>query len=200
MGATFFISQDEFHRWLEANHHQTQEIIIGFYKTKSSHKGITYPQALDEALAYGWIDGVRKSIDDDSYQIRWTPRKPGSIWSAVNIKRVAELTALGLMQPSGLKTFEARKPEKSGLYSHENRPQTFDAAQENIFRENPAAWEFFQAQAPSYQRTSIWWVVSAKQEKTRLKRLAELIDYSAKGRRMTDVWVKGKKNEADGTG
>ncbi len=192
MNAIFFESQAEFHQWLEENHDQVKEIFIGFYKTKSKKKGITYQEALDEALAYGWIDGVRKSIDEDSYTIRWTPRKPGSIWSAVNIKRVAELTEAGQMQPSGIRTFDERKPEKAGLYAYENRPQEFDEAQAAKFREHPAAWEYFQSQAPSYQRTSIWWVVSAKQEKTRWKRLDELIDYSAKGQRMTDVWRKGK--------
>lgn len=192
MDATFFESQDAFRKWLLKNHDQFQEFLVGFYKTKSRKKSITYKEALDEALCFGWIDGMRKSLDDDSYTIRFTPRRKGSIWSQVNIKRVAELTELGQMHPAGLKTFESRQPDKTNRYSNENPNQSFDEAQAKIFRENPAAWEFFQAQAPSYQRTSIWWVVSAKQEKTRLKRLAELIDYSEKKQRMTDVWRKGK--------
>jgi uncharacterized protein YdeI (YjbR/CyaY-like superfamily) len=142
---------------------------------------ITWPESVDEALCFGWIDGVRKSIDETSYKIRFTPRRPGSIWSAVNVKRVQELTKLGLMHAAGLKAFEKREQKKTGLYSYENRPAEFPDEYEKHFRENKKAWEFFQAQSPSYRRTCIWWVVSAKQEQTRQKRLATLIADSEKG-------------------
>jgi len=140
---------------------------------------------VDEALCVGWIDGVRKRVDERRYVIRFTPRKPRSTWSAVNVARMAELTRLGRVQPAGLAAFERRAPERTGIYAYEQRATAaLDAAAERTFRANAAAWEFFQAQAPSYRRTITWWVVSARREETRRKRLATLIEQSALGRRL----------------
>jgi len=193
MDATFFESQAEFHQWLVSNHAEAKELWVGFYKKAAGQTGITYTQALDEALCFGWIDGVRKRIDDDRFTIRFSPRKPRSIWSQVNIKRVEELTGMGLMQPSGLKVFEARDQEKSKQYSYEARNRPLDERYEQTFRANQSAWEYFQGQAPSYQRAASWWVMSAKKEETRLKRLAILIEDSAKGRRLAAVTYASKK-------
>ena len=181
MDVTFFESPSGFRTWLEQNHDATQELWVGFYKKSSGKPSITWPEAVDEALCFGWIDGVRKSIDESSYTIRFTPRKAGSIWSAVNIKRVGELSQLGLMQPEGLKAFEKRVGKKSGLYSYENAAE-LDEAYEQQFRANKKAWDFFQARPASYRRAAIWWVVIAKKEETKLKRLATLIEDSEHGR------------------
>ena len=181
MDVTFFESPSGFRTWLEQNHDATQELWVGFYKKSSGKPSITWPEAVDEALCFGWIDGVRKSIDESSYTIRFTPRKAGSIWSAVNIKRVGELSQLGRMQPEGLKAFEKRVEKKSGLYSYENAAE-LDEAYEQQFRANKKAWDFFQARPASYRRAAIWWVVTAKKEETKLKRLATLIEDSEHGR------------------
>jgi uncharacterized protein YdeI (YjbR/CyaY-like superfamily) len=181
MKPTFFKSQAEFRAWLEKNHDQVSELWVGLQKTGSTQKGLHYKQALDEALCFGWIDGLRKSIDESRWTIRFTPRKPRSIWSAVNIKRVGELKALGLIKPPGLKQFEGRDEKRAKLYSFENAPVELDAAYERQFQANKKAWEFFQSQASYYQRAIKFWVMSAKKEETRLKRLAILIEHSAKG-------------------
>jgi uncharacterized protein YdeI (YjbR/CyaY-like superfamily) len=178
---TFFESPVDFHKWLKEHHASAKELWVGFHKKGTGLPSLTWPQSVDEALCFGWIDGVRKRIDDTSYKIRFTLRKASSIWSAVNIKRVQELSELGLMQPAGLKAFETRDQKKAGLYAYENRPAELPEEYAKEFRANKKAWEFFTAQAPSYQRTCIWWVVSAKQEKTRQKRLATLIADSARG-------------------
>jgi uncharacterized protein YdeI (YjbR/CyaY-like superfamily) len=183
MDATFFASPEAFRAWLEEHHATVQEFWVGFYKKGSGRPSITWPEAVDEALCFGWIDGLRKSIDDVSYAIRFTPRKPHSIWSAVNIKRVDELTAQGQMRPAGLKAFAERTDKKSGVYAYEQRNAAeLDAADEQQLRANTQAWDFFQAQPAWYRKTAIWWVISAKQEATRRKRLATLIDDSAHGR------------------
>ena len=183
MHATFFPTPARFRAWLAKHHDTSRELWVGFYKKSSGEPSITWPEAVDEALCVGWIDGVRKSIDDASYAIRFTPRKPRSNWSAVNVARVAELTRAGRMQPSGLAAFEARAPERTGIYAYEQRHTAeFDPASEKTFRANKKAWEFFQAQPPWYRRTAIWWVVSAKKEETRRSRLATLVDDSAQGR------------------
>ncbi len=183
MNPTFFATPDAFRAWFEEHHATTQELLVGFYKKSSGKPSITWPEAVDEALCFGWIDGVRKSIDDVSYSIRFTPRKPRSTWSAVNIKRVGELTELGRMRPAGLKAFEERTEEKSAIYAYEQEKTTeLDATYEQQFRANTQAWDFFQAQAAWYRRTAIWWVISAKREETRLKRLATLIEDSEQGR------------------
>jgi uncharacterized protein YdeI (YjbR/CyaY-like superfamily) len=174
---------EAFRAWLEQHHATDQELWVGFYKKDSGRPSITWPESVDEALCFGWIDGVRKSIDDESYMIRFTPRKPSSTWSAVNIKRVGELAEQGRMHPAGLAAFARRTEAKSGIYAYENRDSAaLEAADEQQFRANAQAWDFFQAQPPGYRKTAIWWVVSAKQEATRRKRLATLIDDSAHGR------------------
>lgn len=182
MKITFFKSPSELHKWLGQHHDKTQELWLGFHKKSSGKPSITWPEAVDEALCFGWIDGVRKSIDALSYTIRFTPRKPRSIWSAINVKRARALTKMGLMQPSGLKAFQKRDQERSGVYAYEQRSHKLNDIYEKKLRTNKKAWDFFQAQAPWYQRTASWWVMSAKKEETRLKRLATLIEDSAHGR------------------
>jgi uncharacterized protein YdeI (YjbR/CyaY-like superfamily) len=157
--------------------------LVGFFKKGSGKPSMTWPEAVDEALCFGWIDGVRKGIDDVSYTIRFTPRKPRSIWSAVNVRRVTELTALGLMHPAGLQAFERRAEKKTAIYSYEQKDAArLDDAQEQQFRGNKKAWDFFQTQTAGYRKTAIWWVVSAQKEETKLKRLATLIKDSEHGR------------------
>jgi uncharacterized protein YdeI (YjbR/CyaY-like superfamily) len=181
MKPTFFKSQAEWRAWLEKNHATVDELWVGLQKTGSSQKGLVYKEALDEALCFGWIDGVRKSIDESRWTIRFTPRKPGSIWSAVNIRRAGELKGLGQMKPSGLKEFEGRDEKRTNQYSYEREAARLDAAYEKQFKANKKAWEFFQSQAPGYQRIASFWVMSAKKDETRLKRLSTLIDCSEKG-------------------
>jgi uncharacterized protein YdeI (YjbR/CyaY-like superfamily) len=180
---TFFATPAAFRAWLEEHHDTHTELLVGFYKKASSRPSITWPEAVDQALCFGWIDGVRRGIDADSYSIRFSPRKPRSFWSNVNIKRARELVELGLMAPAGRRAFEARAGERSGAYSYENREAArLDPEQERRFRERPAAWEWFERQPPSYRRAASWWVVSAKREETRRRRLATLIEDSAQGR------------------
>ena len=157
---------------------------VGFYKKNSGKASITWPQSVDEALCFGWIDGIRKTIDEISYKIRFTPRRQRSIWSAVNIKRVGELSEQGLMREAGLKAFSARREYRSGIYSYEQRSPEMPAQYAKVLKKNAAAWKFFQAQAPSYRKAINWWVLSAKREETRLKRLDQLIKDSAAGRRV----------------
>ena len=180
----YFRSASELREWLEKNHGAVSELWIGFFNQRSDQKGITYREALDEALCFGWIDGVRKSLGTDSYMIRFTPRKPGSTWSAVNVGRVEELSRLGRMRPAGFAAFEKRSEAKTGTYAYEQKEDAaLEKAEEKQFRANKPAWEFFQSQPPWYRRTAIWRVVSAKKEETRKKRLAKLIEESAQGRR-----------------
>jgi len=179
----FFATPSAMRTWVGTHHEIARELWVGFYKKSSGKPSITWPEAVDQALCFGWIDGIRKSINSKSYVIRFTPRKPRSTWSAVNSKRVAELTTLGLMQPAGLKPFRERAPARSGIYSYEQRHTArLSDAQERRFRGNGRAWEYFQAQAPSYRKTAIWWVVTAKQEETRARRLTTLIESSERGR------------------
>jgi uncharacterized protein YdeI (YjbR/CyaY-like superfamily) len=192
MEIIFFESASRLRAWLEENHEQATELPVGFYKVNSGKTGITYAEALDEALCFGWIDGVRKSIDTTSYTIRFTPRKSGSIWSSVNTKRAGELLQLGLMRPAGLKAFQERDQEKSQQYSYEARNRELDESYEERFRANTKAWDFFQAQAPSYQKVANWWVMSAKKEETRLKRLATLIQDSENGKRLAHLTYVAK--------
>ena len=181
---TFFPTPADFRRWLAAHHATEKELLVGFYKTGSGKPSITWPESVDQALCFGWIDGIRKRLDDESYTIRFTPRKPTSTWSAVNIRRVEELTQQGLMQPAGLKAFEARKENRSGIYSYEQRTATLPPEYEKVLKKNKAAWTFFQAQPASYRKAAMWWIVSAKQDITRLKRLEQLIDLSAHGQQL----------------
>ncbi len=193
MEPTFFHSPEEFRAWLREHHASEQELLLGFYKKRSGVTGFTQAQAVDEALCFGWIDGHLRTLDENRYTARFTPRTQHSIWSAVNIRRAGQLIAQGRMEPAGLKAFTERDPRQAGLYSFENRPQTLDEADEAAFRANAAAWAFFQAQIPSYQRTAIWWVVSAKTDATRQRRLATLIQDSAEGRLLKNLAYGGRK-------
>ncbi|RKS97411.1 YdeI/OmpD-associated family protein [Chryseobacterium defluvii] len=175
MSATFFATQEQFRAWLEKHHATEKELLVGFYKVGSKKPSMTWPESVDQALCFGWIDGIRKSIDKESYSIRFTPRKPTSIWSAINIKKMEELTKAGLMTSAGQRAFELRKEEKSGVYSHEKEAVELDLTYEKQFKANKKAWEFFISQAPSYKKVMIHWIMSAKQEKTRLSRLEKVI-------------------------
>jgi uncharacterized protein YdeI (YjbR/CyaY-like superfamily) len=184
MAITFFKSSSDFRGWLELHHTDARELWVGFYKRNSGKPSITWPESVDQALCFGWIDGLRKSIDDKSYMIRFSPRKPTSTWSAVNMKRAEELAAQGLMRAAGKKAYELRKENRSGIYAYEQRSASLPESYEKMLKANGAAWAFFQAQPPSYRKLAFWWVVSAKKEETRLKRLGKLIEYSARGKRL----------------
>jgi uncharacterized protein YdeI (YjbR/CyaY-like superfamily) len=180
----YFVSAADFRNWLENNHVRCTQLFVGFYKKSSGRASITYREALDEALCFGWIDGVRKSLDAEAYTIRFTPRKAESRWSAVNIKRVHELSAARRMHGSGLKAFEGAEQQKRN-YSYEQRHESRLPAEDvRRFRGHPSVWEFFQAQPPGYRKTATFWVVSAKREETRKRRLGVLISASAEGRRI----------------
>ena len=157
---------------------------MGFYKRDSGKVSIKWPESVDESLCFGWIDGIRKSVNQISYKIRFTPRRHGSIWSAINIKRAQELTKQKRLRSAGVKAFAARVEDKSGIYSYEQRPPELPQSYAKIFKKNAAAWNFFQAQPPSYRKTTTWWIVSAKLEETRLKRLRRLIEASARRKRV----------------
>jgi uncharacterized protein YdeI (YjbR/CyaY-like superfamily) len=192
----FFKTPADFRKWLEKNHEKKDELWVGFYKTSSGKKSITWPESVDQALCFGWIDGLRKGIDDESYKIRFTPRKPTSIWSNVNLKKIKELTETGLMMPAGLKIYESRKEDKSGIYAFEQRKKTvLDPAYEKKFKANKKAWEWFKRSAPTYQSTVIWRIMSAKQEATKLKRLNDLIAYSEKEEKLPQYRWNSKKKE-----
>lgn len=193
MKPTFFETPADFRKWLKKNHDTASELLVGFYKKGSARPSITWPESVDQALCFGWIDGVRRRIDDRSYSIRFTPRRRGSNWSAVNIGRVAELQELGYMMPAGQRAFEQRSEDKSRIYAYENAPRTLPAAEEKRFRANKKAWRYFSEQAPSYQRVVIYWVMSAKKEETRARRLATLIDDSAHSRRVGVTTLKPRK-------
>jgi uncharacterized protein YdeI (YjbR/CyaY-like superfamily) len=183
MEAHYFNTPAEFRAWLEENHTTATELLVGFYKRGGRETGITYQEALEQALSFGWIDGVRRKVDDQRWTIRFSPRKARSIWSGVNTKRVEELMAQGLMHPAGLEAFAARDEARSGVYAYE-RPQSLDPEFEQQLRDNAAAWHFWQAQPPWYRRTASSWVMSAKRDDTRRRRLATLIDDSAHQRRI----------------
>lgn len=184
MSPTFFPTPQDFRNWLEKNHKSEKELLVGFYKVATKKPSMTWSESVDQALCFGWIDGVRKSIDEESYSIRFTPRKPTSIWSAINIKKIEDLTKAGLMTPQGLKAFELRKPERSAIYSHEKELASLYPDYEKQFKANKKAWEFFNNQAPSYQKVMLHWITSAKQEKTRLSRLEKTIRESEQGKRV----------------
>jgi len=184
MKARFFSSASSFHDWLKNNNDQVPELWVGFHKKKSGKKSITYPEALDEALCFGWIDGLRKTIDENCYTIRFTPRKAKSNWSVVNTKRATQLSKLGLMQPAGLEAFALRDPKRSGVYSFESAPRELSAFYKTKFRANKKAWEYFQQQPPGYQRLACYWVMSAKREETQMRRLDQLVAASAHGSRL----------------
>jgi uncharacterized protein YdeI (YjbR/CyaY-like superfamily) len=197
MSPIYFATPEEFRAWLEANHETATELWVGFHRKGSGKPSMTWPEAVDEALCVGWIDGIRKRVDDERYAQRFTPRRPGSNWSAVNVARVAELIAQGRMRPAGLRAFAARTTDHTAVYSYERRHEAELGEEfEARFRANEPAWDYFQAQSPSYRQTAIWWVVSAKREETRLKRLTTLLEDSAQGRRIKLLARPNRSGEA----
>ncbi len=184
MAPHYFATAELFRAWLHTHHDSATELIVGYWKKGSGESGMSWPESVNEALCYGWIDGVRKRIDDERYQIRFTPRRTNSIWSAVNIRYVCELIAAGRMQPSGLRAYAARKAERSAVYAYENEAGAFDAADTTKFEANAGAWQIFTTQAPSYQRVCVHWVNAAKKSETRQRRLDQLIAESALSRRL----------------
>jgi uncharacterized protein YdeI (YjbR/CyaY-like superfamily) len=189
----FFPTPAHWRAWLEEHHEDEAELWVGLYKRESGRPSISWPEAVDGALCFGWIDGIRKSVDAISYAIRFTPRKPRSVWSAVNVRRANELSAKGLMHPAGLAAFERREGKRTEIYSYEQRKTAeLPDAFLKKFRADPAAWKFFQDRAPGYRRTCHWWVISATKEETKLKRLAELMEH-CKHRRILPALARPPK-------
>jgi uncharacterized protein YdeI (YjbR/CyaY-like superfamily) len=196
MKPVFFANAAAFRAWLEKHHGEAQELLVGYYKVGSGKASMTWAESVDEALCFGWIDGIRKRVDDERYTIRFTPRKPRSTWSAVNVKRVAALTAEGRMRPAGLEAFTKRAPDRTGIYSYEQRKTAkLTPAQARQFRANEAAWGYFQAQPAWYKTAATWWVASAKKDETRQRRLAQLIADSAAGRSIPELRRRSGKSE-----
>lgn len=194
MEPIFFESLEAFRAWLEANHATASEVWVGFYKVKKGKAPLTWSEAVDQALCFGWIDSLGKSIDEERRMLRFSPRKKGSVWSGVNIKKIENLTAQGLMHPAGVEAYSHRKAEKSNVYAYEQGEVVLEAAQEATFRANANAWDYFQQQAPNYRKRALWWVISAKKAETRASRLATLIEDSENGRWLKQyVPVKGKE-------
>jgi uncharacterized protein YdeI (YjbR/CyaY-like superfamily) len=183
----FFPTPNDFRRWLEEHHDSEDELWVGFHKKATGRPTITWPESVDEALCFGWIDGLRKSVDDDAYMIRFTPRRPSSTWSLVNLERVTALLEEGRMAEAGIAAYEARDPEKAGIYAFESDDARLSRQQEREFRRHAEAWAFWKAQPPGYRRQTTRWVVSAKREATRARRLATLIDDSANRRRIKQL-------------
>ncbi len=184
MNARYFTTAAAFRRWLAAHHATEAELLVGFYRKASGQPSMSYKEAVDEALCFGWIDGVKQRVDDQRYTHRFTPRKAGSIWSVVNSRRAGELIARKRMARPGLDAFQRRDPKKTAAYSHENRPSAFDPPLEREFKTDKAAWTFFNAQPPGYRRIVTFYVMSAKQAETRQRRLAMVINLSAEGKRL----------------
>jgi uncharacterized protein YdeI (YjbR/CyaY-like superfamily) len=184
MKPRFFATQADFRAWLERNHETAAELWVGLHRKGSGKPSITWPEAVDQALCFGWIDGIRKRVDDTSYMNRFTPRRPTSTWSAVNVKRALELMELGLMAPAGRRAFEARRDNRIGIYSYEQRPQELPAKYARPFRANARAWKAWRAMPPSYRKAATWWVISAKRDETRERRLTTLIETTARGERI----------------
>jgi uncharacterized protein YdeI (YjbR/CyaY-like superfamily) len=200
MEPTFFATPDAFRAWLEEHHETEGELLVGFHKKGSGRPSITWPEAVDQALCFGWIDGVRRRIDDERYSIRFTPRKPRSTWSAVNVKRVGELAELGLMRPAGIATFERRSDDRTAIYAYEQRKTAkLDAEQERRLKARPEAWKWFQGQPAGYRRTAAYWVISAKRPETRERRLEQLIEDSAAGRTIRSLTPRSQRR-ASGAG
>jgi uncharacterized protein YdeI (YjbR/CyaY-like superfamily) len=183
----FFPTPDDFREWLTQHHDKATELLVGFYKTGSGKPSITWSESVDQALCFGWIDGVRRSIDRESYSIRFTPRRARSTWSAVNIKKVSELSAKGLMKPPGIAAFNLRSVERSGIYTYENEEAVLPEKSGEIFKANQVAWSWFQAMPKSYRKTAIKWIMSAKQETTRVRRLGQLIADCEAGRKLKQL-------------
>lgn len=182
----FFKSQAEFRKWLERNHDREDELWVGLFKKTSGKGGITYEEAVDQGLCWGWIDGLTKGVDDVSYKIRFTPRRKKSNWSAINVEKVKKLRRAGLMAPPGLEVFEARD-RSVAPYSYEQEVRKLGPSYEKRFKAQKKAWAFFQAQPPGYRKTAALWVMSAKREETRLKRLDVLIEDSKSGLRLENI-------------
>ena len=194
MEPVFFSSPALFRTWLSRNHASAGELLVGFHKVDSGKPSMTWPESVDQALCFGWIDGVRRSLGSESYVIRFTPRRSRSIWSAVNVRRANELRKLGLMRPPGLKVFQARDRMKTNRYSFEREHVRFSRAQTAEFRANVPAWKYFQSRPPGYRKVATWWVLSAKKEETKVRRLATLIADSALGRVIAPLrWAVSKK-------
>jgi uncharacterized protein YdeI (YjbR/CyaY-like superfamily) len=181
---TYFKTPAELRKWFRGNHARAAELWVGFHKRDSGHPSITWPESVDEALCVGWIDGIRKSLGDHSYTIRFTPRRAGSIWSAVNIRRVDFLTKARRMQPAGVAAFALRKEYKSGTYSYEQRQPQLEEPYASLLKKHAQAASFFEAQPPSYRKAISWYIISARKEETRLARLQKLTDACAKGKRL----------------
>jgi len=192
MKPKFFATQIEFRKWLEKNHKKEKELFIGYYKLNSGKTSMTWSESVDQALCFGWIDGLRRSIDSESYQNRFTPRKRKSNWSNINIKKVEMLTEQGLMHPAGIESFKNRTEDISGIYAFEKEELNFSTAFEKKFKENKTAWKYFQTLAQSYRKLSSNWVMSAKKEATRIKRLKELIADCSAG---INKWKNNKYKE-----
>lgn len=192
MEPKFFATPRDFRKWLEKNHDKETELSVGFYKKGTGKPSITWPESVDQALCFGWIDGVRHRIDDECYKIRFTPRKARSIWSAVNIKRIDELIEDGLVHQAGLDTYARRDDVRSRVYSYEREHVKLDKKYEAIFKRNKKAWEFFESQPPSYKKPALWWIASAKQEATRERRLETLIKDSENGERLAQLRRRSK--------
>ena len=184
MQPKFFATPAKLRQWFEKNHDKAQELLVGVYKKDSGRPSITWPESVAEALCFGWIDGIRRTIDEQSYSIRFTPRKPTSVWSSVNMKLAEQLIEKGLMQPAGLKAYEARRENKSGIYAYEQRTAELPEPYLSQVKKNKAAYKFFESQPPGYRKQMSWWIVSAKREETRMSRLAKLIEVSAAGQRL----------------
>jgi len=184
MKPLFFETPLKFSEWLKKNHATQSELLVGFYKVGSGLPSMSWSESVDEALCYGWIDGVRRSTGDKSYTIRFTPRKATSIWSTINIKKMEELIKQKRMQPLGLAAFKKRKEERSSIYSHEKEAVELDSPFEKQFKKNKKAWKFFQALAPSYKKVAIHWIMGAKQAATKKSRLEQLIKGSEEGKRV----------------
>ncbi|WP_435019883.1 YdeI/OmpD-associated family protein [Tundrisphaera sp. TA3] len=187
----YFETPAEFRAWLEQNHAGAQALLVGFHKKGTGRPSLTWPESVDEALCFGWIDGVRKGVDADRYTIRFTPRKPGSIWSTVNVAKVQLLIEQGRMTPAGLAAFQARTEGRSGIYSHEQGEVEMPEPYLTLLRGDAAAWDFFGKQPASYRKAVHWWIAGAKQEATRRKRLEKLIEHSARAERVPQfTWKK----------
>jgi uncharacterized protein YdeI (YjbR/CyaY-like superfamily) len=180
----FFSNPVEFRNWLKQHHKDEKELIVGFHKVGTGKPSMTWSESVDQALCFGWIDGIRKSVNKDSYCIRFTPRKPKSNWSAVNIKKAEELIKKGLMQPAGMTLYKNRNEDKYKVYSYENKPTKLPDNYEKRFKANKKGWEFFKSQAPSYQRTIYYWILSAKKQETQLSRLKKVIRDSEQQKRI----------------
>lgn len=183
----FFPTPKDFRKWFEKNHDKKAELWVGFYKKGTGKPSITWPESVDQALCFGWIDGIRKTIDEEAYKIRFTPRRARSIWSAVNIKRMGELMEEKLVHQTGLDAFARRDEERSRIYAYERASIPLSDEYEAIFQKNKKAWEFFESQPPSYKKPVLSWIASAKQEETRMRRLQTLIKDSENGERIAQL-------------